>query len=196
VPSYPVQQQPSYAPPPPPIAPLPPPPLAGGYGQQAQYTYAPTPTFATTGGPVPPQMHWFVVLILSFITGGLGGIIWMFKEAFFVKKIDPANKAVIFFAISSVAWLAIVVIYFGTLSSGSIEDLAAMSGLILLLELGMCVLMLVGMFGMRSSLVRYYNTTEPIGLKLSGVMTFFFSILYFQYHFSRIGEWKRTGQLR
>jgi hypothetical protein len=48
---------------------------------------------------------------------------------------------------------------------------------------------------MRSSLVQYYNTVEPISLKLSGVMTFFFNIYYFQHHFSRIAEWKRTGRL-
>jgi hypothetical protein len=48
---------------------------------------------------------------------------------------------------------------------------------------------------MRQSLVTYYNMTEPIGLRLSGVMTFFFSTLYFQHHFSRIGDWKRTGIL-
>jgi hypothetical protein len=53
----------------------------------------------------------------------------------------------------------------------------------------------MAVFGMRRSIVQYYNTREPIGLKLSGVMTFFFSILYFQYHFSRIAEWKQTGRL-
>jgi hypothetical protein len=48
---------------------------------------------------------------------------------------------------------------------------------------------------MRDALVEYYNTVEPINLRLSGVMTFFFSFLYFQYHFSRIANWKRTGYL-
>jgi hypothetical protein len=54
---------------------------------------------------------------------------------------------------------------------------------------------LVAVFSMRKSISTYYTTVEPIGLKLSGVMTFFFSILYFQYHFSRINEWKKTGHL-
>ena len=56
--------------------------------------------------------------------------------------------------------------------------------------------MLITIFSMRSSIQTYYNTTEPIGLRLSGVMTFFFSIYYFQYHFTRIADWKRTGVLR
>ena len=54
---------------------------------------------------------------------------------------------------------------------------------------------IIGVFGMRRSLVNYYNTVEPIGLKLSGVMTFFFAIFYFQYHFNRIANWKQTGVL-
>jgi hypothetical protein len=65
----------------------------------------------------------------------------------------------------------------------------------LLLNFLIAIVALVAIFGMRSSLVRYYNTVEPIGLKLSGVMTFFFSILYFQYHFSRVAAWKKTGRI-
>jgi len=48
---------------------------------------------------------------------------------------------------------------------------------------------------MRRSLLNYYNTVEPIGLQLSPVMTFFFALFYFQYHFTRIANWKRTGVL-
>jgi hypothetical protein len=33
-----------------------------------------------------------------------------------------------------------------------------------------------------------------VGLRLSAAMTFFFNILYFQYHLSRIAQWKKTGQ--
>src|SRR5262249_41010169 len=57
------------------------------------------------------------------------------------------------------------------------------------------VLLLVGLFQMKSDLEGYYNTVEPINLRLSGVMTFFFGILYFQHHFSRIAQWKKTGVL-
>jgi len=58
------------------------------------------------------------------------------------------------------------------------------------------VFFLVAVFQMRKSLVNYYNVVEPIGLRLSGSMTFFFHILYLQYHFSRIADWKQTGYLR
>jgi len=50
---------------------------------------------------------------------------------------------------------------------------------------------LVAAFNMRSSIEDHFNTAEPIGLSLNGVLTFFFSIYYFQYHFTRINEMKR-----
>jgi hypothetical protein len=54
----------------------------------------------------------------------------------------------------------------------------------------------MAVFQMRSSIENYYNTVEPINLRLSGVMTFFFAVYYFQHHFSRIANWKRTGYLQ
>jgi hypothetical protein len=57
------------------------------------------------------------------------------------------------------------------------------------------VVWIMGIFKMRAAIQDYYNTVEPISLRLSGVMTFFFNIFYFQYHFSRIASWKRTGYL-
>jgi hypothetical protein len=47
---------------------------------------------------------------------------------------------------------------------------------------------------MRSDIEEHYNSAEPIALVLSGVMTFFFNVYYFQYHFTRINELKRSGQ--
>ena len=145
---------------------------------------------------MPPQLHWAVVLILSWFTMGLGGLVWAFKEAFFVKKIDPSSKAVLLFVVGLLCMLGQVALYVVMMSSGSLESAATISMVAMLLNIVILVVMLMAIFGMRSSLVRYYNTVEPIGLRLSGLMTFFFSILYFQYHFSRIGAWKTTGQLR
>ncbi len=143
-------------------------------------------------------MHWAVVLILAWITGGLAGIVWAFKQAGFVKKIDPSSKAVLTLALCVVvvvAQVVLIIISMGAAYSGSASGAGASAGLAMLLNLVALVLSLVTMFGMRSSIVRYYNTVEPINLRLSGVMTFFFNILYFQYHFSRIAEWKKTGRM-
>jgi hypothetical protein len=156
---------------------------------------------------IPPDLHWALVWLLGAMTGGLFMIFWTFKQAFFVKKLDPTSKAVMLIALQFVlAAAAIVAIVVGVIASiGASESGAAygvtsiwivLIGIVVLAEIVAVVLALAAIFGMRSSIERYYNTVEPIGLRLSGVMTFFFNLLYFQYHFSRIAAWKKTGFLR
>ena len=142
---------------------------------------------------MPPQMHWAVVLVLSWITFGLAGLIWIFKQAGFVKKIDPASKATSML-LSSLGCMALQIVL-AVVMMKSPSSAAILSMLVMLLNLVIVVVLLMAIFGMRKSIVQYYNTVEPIQLQLSGVMTFFFSTLYFQYHFSRIAQWKTTGKL-
>jgi hypothetical protein len=143
---------------------------------------------------MPPNQHWLVVLILSGVTCGLGGLVWMFREAFFVKKIDPASKAIMLIGVTLIGMVLQLVITYGA-ASGSMMAPAAATIIVMLLNFVIIITGLIAVFSMRKSIVTYYNTVEPIGLQLSGVMTFFFSILYFQYHFSRILSWKKTGRL-
>ena len=150
---------------------------------------------------MPPDMHWAVVWILAALTG-IFGLIWFFIQTGYVKKIDPASRARKFLILGLLANFAMIVVMVGMIVS-----VAAMGGepsaihfalgfLAFVLVIGSIVLILSATFGMRRSLVDYFNTVEPIGLRLSGAMTFFFNVLYFQYHLSRIAEWKRTGTLQ
>lgn len=202
------QQPPGYGAPVSPGAPYGAPAYAGGYAQ-------PVP------GAIPPSLHWFVLLLLGCVTGGILMWIWIFIQASFVKKIDPLSKAMTWLVI----WLVTTFAMFGVMGYFFVDllrhfpDLLAnlqnpqmaeeqfraivaylTSSSLLLLVYVVCaplawIFMLVGFFSMRNSIQRYYNSAEPIGLRLSGVMTFFFNILYFQYHFRRIARWKQTGQL-
>jgi hypothetical protein len=60
---------------------------------------------------------------------------------------------------------------------------------------GGAIVYLFGVFAIRSAVEDYYNSKENIGLTLTGVMTFFFSTVYIQYHINRIARWKKTGVL-
>jgi hypothetical protein len=64
-----------------------------------------------------------------------------------------------------------------------------------LLQLGSFVLSLAARYSLRSSLEDHYNSAEPMGLVLSGVMTFFFSVIYFQYHLNDIVRRKRLDEM-
>jgi hypothetical protein len=155
----------------------------------------PAQTPACLGYPLPPEMqhaaplppgglHWGILLLGTIVTAGLFGTIWAFVQANWVRKIDQQSKAMVFLIIGVVLNL----LGQGINVSGEAPLLA------LLVLFGSLVCIYVALFGMRTSMLRYYNSVERIGLQLSGVMTFFFGIVYFQYHLQRILKAKREGQ--
>jgi hypothetical protein len=165
----------------------PPPPQS--YGQLPMYGASATPGLPTAlQYPAPPNLHWAVLLLLSVVTCGLFSWIWMFVEAAYVSKIDRENKAMILYAIG----LPCLIIGSVLTNSQALGDAQALAGLA---SLGGIILLVVGHFKIKASLEDHFTRVEPINLQLSGVMTFFFNALYFQYHFSRINNWRRTGVL-
>ena len=159
------------------------------------YPAQPMGPMGNVAGPIPPDMHWAVVWILSGVTLGIFYLVWVFKQANFVKRLDPANPSRMLFVVTVIlgaaygAFIGVAVV----MQSQAALTIALGAGA--LVELAAVVCNLIAVFKMRSSLLNYYNTVEPIGLRLSAVMTFFFNILYFQHHFSRIAKWKQTGML-
>jgi hypothetical protein len=147
-------------------------------------------------GLIPPDFHWALVLLINFFCF-IFQIVWLFIEAGFVKKIDSESKGIAFLAGSLVTEIVAVIVLFTSI--GMIPDRQEPSPAVFVpfffIAIAGVVLHLIGVFQMRSSLENYYTTVEPINLRLSGVMTFFFAVYYFQYHFSRIANWKRTGYL-
>lgn len=175
--------------------------------QLLQQPLQPTPLIQTQPrgtGPIPPSLHWALVLVLGMITG-LFTTVWMFIQAAFVKKIDPQSKATMLYTVGLIAFVGgtIIAMIFAIVLAPRFQNQDASApalgvglGLIMMLVMvAGTILFIAGTFNMRSSMLRYYNTVEPINLRLSGVMTFFFNVLYFQYHFSRIAKWKETGIL-
>lgn len=147
------------------------------------------------GGPVPPALHWAIVLILGMVTFGLFQIVWVFVQTGFIKKIDPKNNSRMLFVVTILLEFLSVGLSMSAMMPGAGRAGGMIAALGLPVSLAAAVCALLAVFKMRSSMLQYYNTVEPIQLKLSGVMTFFFNIFYFQYHFTRIAEWKKTGRL-
>jgi hypothetical protein len=111
-------------------------------------------------------------------------LIWVIVEVRFVKRIDPRHKISEWF----VPWLLFYVAGGMLLAVALNSDYTtpAFYALAILFCLLALLFYQIGFFRMRQSLERYYTTVEPIGLKLSAPMTFYFSLVYFQYHFHRI----------
>lgn len=166
------------------------------YGGASTVYGGAAPMSAMTNGPIPTDFHWALVLLINFFCG-VFSLIWLFIEAGFVKQIDRESKAIALLVGGIVSPIVAVVIFFVAVSQSGTEEPgpAAIVPLILFGLTGV-VLQYVAFFQMRSSLEKYYNTVEPIHLRLSGVMTFFFNVYYFQYHLSRIAVWKKTGYIQ
>jgi len=135
----------------------------------------------------PPNLHWGLLLLLMFVTCGIFGIIWMFIQANWVRKVDPGNSALVLYSIS----IGAAVVAIG-MQIPQVEELQALAGLV---NIAGSICTIVGYFKLRSGLHDYYGG-PPIHLQLGPVMTFFFNSIYFQYHFTRINEWHQTGRLR
>jgi hypothetical protein len=166
---------------------------------------------AAPGANIPPALHWALVLLIAAFTGGIFITIWIFIQANWVRSIDPASRAVRDLIIAILLPILGMVVLVGALVAAGVATgfqgmnhlSAAAASSMVMGFVGMFALCIIGMvfhikafFGMRDSMERYYNSVEPINLRLSAVMTFFFNTLYFQYHMSRIADWKRTGYLR
>jgi len=174
------------------------PPVPGPFAGNRKMQPMPPPDYAPTclGYPVPPELqrcaplppgglHWSLLVVGIIVTAGLLGTIWAFVQANWVRKIDPQSKALVFLILGVVLNL---------LGQGiSISGEAPLLALPILV--GGLASIYVALFGMKASMLRYYNSVDRIGLRLSGVMTFFFGIVYFQYHLYRILKDKREGQL-
>jgi len=146
--------------------------------------------------PDPPNLHWALVLLIGFFTCGLFTLVWVFVQAAWVRKIDPRSKALFLYIAGLVIYFAG---FFGQMAmrismarNGTTSGVVTGFGIVWMLAY--CALFITANFSMRDSIEEHFNGPEPIGLSLSGVMTFFFSIYYFQYHFTRINEMKRMAR--
>jgi hypothetical protein len=153
-----------------------------GYGMQA--------VAVPMGGPIPTDLHWAIVMVICIFTCTLFGWAWLFVQAAFVKKIKPESNGLLFSLLGFGVW------FIGVCINGYNRAAHDIYSPTLIFPFAALALVIIGFFQMKSDLEEYYNTVEPINLRLSGVMTFFFGILYFQHHLSRIAEWEKTGVLQ
>jgi hypothetical protein len=157
--------------------------------------YAPV---AVSPYPPPPNLHWAICLLLTVITCSIFGWVWAMVQAVWVRKVQPNSKGLLFYSVAlGIDFLFIAYSFYYGLSLGfsgaGAAGLSAPSFYILrrAVQLAVMIAIVLGNFNMRDSIEEHFNTAEPIGLGLSGVMTFFFGILYFQYHFTKINEMKQ-----
>jgi len=161
------------------------PPVAVERNFPVQPVAEPVRAMPTKVYAAPPAMHWGVLIAIDVITCGIFGWAWATVQALWVRKVQPASKA-LRFVIVAVACFAMAVVLQSNIDTKEVGVVFSLAG---------AVSWLIGVFSMRSSIEQHYNSVEPIGLRLSAVMTFFFSVVYFQYHFTEIARQKESAPL-
>ena len=156
---------------------------------------APAPVQVQTV-PLPPNLPWLVVLLMNILSRlwigfGLFNIGWTFVLANWARNLNGNVNTLVLVAMYPAGLVAGIIAIAMNRDSDAATG-AAIGGLLIL---GGIIAYIVGIFKIRAAMEEYYNSTENIGLSLSGVMTFFFSTIYLQFHVNRIAKWKRTGEL-
>jgi hypothetical protein len=164
-------------------------PMYGGAG--AVYG-APGLAPTVTAGPVPPDFHWALVLLIGFVTCGLFWWAWWIVEAAFIRKLKSDSKGLLFVILSCALYFTGGFIN-GIMRAMNPGDTAYFGVPFSLIGF---VLFVIAEFQMKNDLEEYYNSVEPINLRLNGGLTFFFAVWYFQHHLSRIAQWKKSGVLQ
>jgi hypothetical protein len=158
-------------------------------------TYQPPYTAPAAVGEPPPNLNWGLLILLTIVTCGIFAMVWTIVQSAWMNRIVPASRQL-------ALGIAVVV---SNILVGAIKDHHTWNyhqgwsvyahqdrPIVSFLQLCVFILIVFARFNMRNAMERYYNTVEPIGLRLSGIMTFFFGGLYFQYHMNRINGIKRA----
>jgi uncharacterized protein DUF4339 len=136
--------------------------------------------------PLPPNLHWSIVLILGLITRQLFNLVWALLQGNWARKLSGDNKPLVLVAMYPAGMVA------GVLTM-MLFHFTALGGLFIVAG---AIIYLVGVFSIKAAMEEYYNSTEKIGLQMSGVMTFFFSTVYIQYKINTLARWKKTGEFK
>ena len=155
------------------------------------------PQAPVSGGPVsfapefpdPPNLHWALVLLFGVISCGLFISVWDLVQAAWMKKVAPQSRAIYYYAVAVGLLITLFTLSFLAGLNHTRNPLGP------LVQLANLVMILVGRYSLKASLEEHYNSAEPMGLLLSGVMTFFFGGIYFQYHLNDIVRRKSLDRL-
>lgn len=142
--------------------------------------------------PDPPDLPWWMALLLGIVTGGMFFVIWDIVQAAWVRRVQPASNALaIYIAVAVLfvlrlpsTWYSINYNLFGGPPVGVHHGF-----LFFLVWLGLYI---ASRTVIRQDLLRHFNGPEPIGLHLSAFLTYLLGGLYIQYHFNQINELKRA----
>ena len=107
------------------------------------------------------------------------GEVWFIGLAVWLKSAEPKSKSLYLVLGSLTLSLLLGVSSLARYLPGLLDAAFALA------DAGLAI---ASIFIFRDEMEKHFNEVDPIGLRLSGIMTFFFSVLYFQYWFHEMYE--------
>jgi hypothetical protein len=166
--------------------------------QPAQTEQVLAETEARVVYPPPPGVHWAALLAaqigLAILTviffpkpwwnliSNMAVDAWAIYLCLWLRKLNPASMSLFW----CIAYIAPQLAF--TVPTGPQPSTFGITLFAAALALLAALIWIVTIYVIRADLHYHYNLREPVGLYLSGIMTFFFSFLYFQYHLRKIAQ--------
>lgn len=142
--------------------------------------------------PDPPDLPWWVALILGIVTGGLFFVIWDIVEAAWLRRVSERSAALALYVVVAILYVlrlpqAWHIVAYNAFNGPLVVTTPLGEGV----GLAGLALAIAARFVFRNELLQHFNGPEPLGLRLNAFWTLLFGGLYFQFHFNRINEQKR-----
>jgi hypothetical protein len=124
------------------------------------------------------------VLLFTLLTGGIFAWVWIFRQAGWVQRIDPSSRAHLVLAIGLVGAVVLSVLLL-VFAPADVTSVAMR-----LVRFGFGVAWVWAYLSMRQSIEARFD------ISLSGILTFFFTVFYLQYHMTRIAKGQHAPERR
>jgi GYF domain 2 len=147
--------------------------------------------------PDPPNLHWGLELLLGFFTCGVFVMVWNLIIAAWANRVEPASKALMYYIVATVMIVLNVGGSWGVVISIMNHNPHPHHNILgNLIGIACWIARLIARFTLRDTLEQHFNGPEPMGLRVSAVMTFFFGGIYFQYKLNEINQAKQALRYR
>jgi len=142
--------------------------------------------------PDPPDLPWWIALLLGIVTLGAFFVAWDVVEAAWLRRVERRNLALVLYVLAALLFLVDLPATIGSVAHAMFDGPPVEAPFSLVFSLAALLARLIARFVLRSDLCRHFNRDGGIGLKLNWTYTLLFGGLYFQFHFNRINEQKRA----
>lgn len=162
-------------------------------GQPAYYPTASNPPARLY--PDPPDLPWWLALILGLVTFGFFFVVWDIVESAWLRRVERGTSALLLYVAVAVLYLIRLPGSWATVRYNLGGDSTIYYSHAPGLGLAALILIIVARFVFRRELLTHFNGPEPLNLHLNAFWTLLFGGLYFQFKFNRINRRKRELQV-